>query len=270
MPVYENHGNILRCTKGTRLHYFGHRHREIELILMLDGHSTALVDNVTYKLCPGDALIVFPNQLHQYISTEKEDYILFLIPSSVYNDYADSIEGHRPENPLIKGGAENRQIMTLADMCLAHSRIYAYQRHKCLVGAILAIILESLPLAKTDIVNSTLERILAYCEEHFTEDITLDSMSADLFLGKYYISHLFSGQLGISFSNYINALRIEEAVKLLATTDLSITEVCFSSGFTCTRTFNRAFVKRIGVSPRQYKANQQREFESHVERTKKS
>ena len=66
-------------------------------------------------------------------------------------------------------------------------------------------------------------------------------------------------KLGISFSNYINALRIEEAVKLLTTTDMPITDVCFASGFTCTRTFNRAFMGRIGVSPREYRVRQKNE-----------
>ncbi len=115
-----------------------------------------------------------------------------------------------------------------------------------------------------------MERILSYCEQHFLEEISLESMAKELFLGKFYISHLFNNQLNTSFSNYINALRIEKAVKLLTATKLSITDVCFSSGFTCTRTFNRVFVKRIGVPPRKYRAYQQAEFESHLEKESKA
>ena len=265
MPAYENHGNILRCTRGTRLHYFAHRHREIEIVLMLSGASKVIVDGAPYTVAAGDALIVFPNQLHQYISTEPENYIIILAPAGIYADYADSIEGHRPQNVIIRGGAENLRVLTLAEMCLEGGTKYAYQRHKCLIGAILGILLEDLPLQSAVTNDTAVERILDYCEKHYLEPISLDGMAKDLFLGKFYISRLFGGQLGISFSNYVNALRVEEAVKLLQTTELPITDVCFASGFACTRTFNRAFIKRIGLSPRDYRANVRSEFESYVE-----
>ncbi|MBQ8399809.1 MAG: helix-turn-helix domain-containing protein [Clostridia bacterium] len=259
MPVYENHGNILRCTRSNHLGYFAHRHREIELVLMLEGTSTAVIDGVSHTIKPGNALIVFPNQLHKYITDGPEDYILFLIPATIYNDFEESINGHKPVDPIIKEGAKNPYVQSLAKMCLESEARFAYQRDKHLTGAILSILLEELQVYPVEATDSALERVLIYCEQHFLEELTLDVLSRELFLGKYYISHLFSRQLGISFINYINALRIEEAVKLLTTTDLPITDVCFASGFTCTRTFNRAFTKKIGVSPREYRMRQKKE-----------
>lgn len=259
MPVYENHGNILRCTKGARLGYFAHRHREIELVLMFKGCSTAVVDGVSYTLEEGNALVVFPNQLHKYVSDGPEEYILFLIPSTIYNDFEEIIDGHKPQSPIIKDAARHPAIKALAQMCLEDGARFAYQRDKNLTGAILSLLLEDLPVYPVEANDCALERILIYCEQHFLEDLTLDTLSKDLFLGKYYISHLFSKQLGISFCNYINALRIEESVKLLTTTDLPITDICFASGFTCTRTFNRAFMGRIGISPREYRRQQKNE-----------
>lgn len=259
MPVYENHGNLLRCTRGTRLAYFAHRHREIELVLMKKGHSTAIVDGVSHTIQGGDAFIVFPNQLHKYISDGPEDYVLFLIPSTIYNDFEEVIDGHKPLHPIIKGGADHPAVKILAQMCLEEGAQFAYQKDKNLTGAILSLLLEELQVFPVEANDCALERVLLYCEQHFLEDLTLDILSKELFLGKYYISHLFGKQLGISFSNYINALRIEESVKLLNTTDLSITDICFASGFTCTRTFNRAFMGRIGMSPRDYRLRQKNE-----------
>lgn len=259
MPVYENHGNLLRCTKGSRLGYFAHRHREIELVLLYKGTSTAIIDGVTYTLKAGDGLIVFPNQLHKYVSEGPEEYILFLIPSTIYNDFEETVDGHKPLSPVLEKAAEHPAIRALAQMCLEDGARFAYQRDKNLTGAILSLILEDLPTYPVEAADGALERILLYCEQHFLEDLTLDTLSKELFLGKYYISHLFGKQLGISFGNYINALRIEESVKLLTTTDLPITDICFASGFTCTRTFNRAFMGRIGMSPREYRLQQKRE-----------
>jgi AraC-like DNA-binding protein len=259
LPVYENHGNLLRCTTGTRLGYFAHRHREIELVLFYKGRSTAVIDGVTYQINAGDALIVFPNQLHKYVSDGPEEYILFLIPSTIYNDFEEVIDGTKPLYPILKGLADSPQIKGLAQMCIEDGARFAYQRDKNLTGAILSFILEELETYPVEAADGALERVLLYCEQHFLEDLTLDTLSKELFLGKYYISHLFGKQLGISFGNYINALRIEESVKLLTTTDLPITDVCFASGFTCTRTFNRAFMGRIGMSPREYRLQQKRD-----------
>ncbi len=269
MSLYENHRGAFRCTKGTRLEYFAHRHREIEVVLMLDGYSTAIVDGISYRIEKGDALVIFPNHLHKFISTAKEEYILLLIPAGIYNDYSESIDGKRPLSPLIKAGAQNDTLLTLARICMESTDVYAYQCRKFLIGAIFGTMLHDIVLTKAFTNDSALERILDYCEMHYTEKITLEEISGHLFLSKYYISHLFGDQLGISLTNYINSLRIEEAVKLLTTTEIPITDIGFAVGFSSIRTFNRVFVDRIGVSPKQYKQNQQNVPGSYTEKMKR-
>ncbi len=256
MSFYENHRSMFRCTEGTRLEYFAHRHREIEIVLMLNGFSTAIVDGVSYRIEKGDALIIFPNHLHKFISTVEEDYILLLIPSNIYNDYREGIDGKRPLSPLIKKGAQNDTLITLAKICMESKDLYAYQCRKFLIGAILGVILKDVNLVNAHTNDNALDRILDYCEEHYNEKITLDEISAHMFLSKYYISHLFSDQLGVSLTNYINSLRIEETVKLLTTTEMPITDICFLVGFSSIRTFNRVFCDRIGTSPKEYRKNQ--------------
>ena len=269
MSVYENHRNAYRCTKGNRLEYFEHRHREIELVLMLDGRSTAVVNGRSFSVEKGDALIVFPNHLHKYISTSEENYILLLIPANIYNDYSESIDGYRPVSPLIKGGAENETLLTLARICMDATDIYAYQCRKFLIGAILGTMLRDVKLIKAHTNDSALEHVLEFCEEHYRDRITLGTVAEKLFLSKYYISHLLSDQLGISFTNYIKSLRIEESIKLLTTTEMSITDICFLVGFSSIRTFNRVFNDRIGVSPKKYRECQQNVLGSYTERMKK-
>lgn len=269
MSIYENHRSAFRCTRGHRLEYFAHRHREIELVLMLEGCSNAIVNGVSYDLKKGDALIVFPNHLHQFISTGPEDYILLLIPSNIYNDYWDGIEGHRPVNPIIENGAKNENVLSLAQICMETNDRYAFQCRKFLIGAILGMVLGDLKLTKVHTNKNSMERILDYCEKAYNENITLEDISRDLHLSKSYISRLFTGQLGISFSNYINSIRIEETIKLLTTTDMSITDICFATGFSSTRTFNRVFLGRIGVSPKEYRESQQNVLGSYTEKMRR-
>ena len=78
-------------------------------------------------------------------------------------------------------------------------------------------------------------------------------MAKELNINKYYLSHIFSEKINISFPDFINSLRVEEAMKLLNETKLSVTQVCEASGFSNPRTFNRAFKKANGQSPREYR-----------------
>ena len=79
------------------------------------------------------------------------------------------------------------------------------------------------------------------------------SLEEALHLNKYYVSHLFSQKLGISFHDYINSLRVSEACRLLLNTEKSITQISEGVGFNTLRTFNRAFTKQLGISPSQYR-----------------
>ena len=55
----------------------------------------------------------------------------------------------------------------------------------------------------------------------------------------------------ISFTDFINGMRVEHACSLLEQ-DSDITEAAFSSGFSSLRTFNRAFLKAMNMTPREY------------------
>ena len=107
------------------------------------------------------------------------------------------------------------------------------------------------PRIKTD--NSTLQAVLAFCAEHFYEDITLDSVSESLHLSKYHISHLLNQKLGISFNSYINMLRIDKACDLLEETDKKTADISEDVGFGSIRTFNRAFLQISGITPLKYR-----------------
>lgn len=99
--------------------------------------------------------------------------------------------------------------------------------------------------------QDSIKRLLQYCSENYTEPLTLDSISSNLHLNKYYISHIFKERMDIGFTDFVNNLRIEHACGLLER-GVSITEVAFSSGFSSIRTFNRCFLQNMGMTPREY------------------
>jgi AraC-like DNA-binding protein len=62
-------------------------------------------------------------------------------------------------------------------------------------------------------------------------------------------------KLGMGFNDYINSIRISNACRLLTESNAPISEISEEVGFNTVRTFNRAFVKHIGSSPREYRSN---------------
>jgi AraC-like DNA-binding protein len=60
-------------------------------------------------------------------------------------------------------------------------------------------------------------------------------------------------KLGMGFNDYVNSIRISNACRLLIESTSPISEISEEVGFNTVRTFNRAFVKHVGTSPREYR-----------------
>ena len=111
----------------------------------------------------------------------------------------------------------------------------------------------SAELGKDDMNGDTVLEILQYCARHYKEEISVASIAEELKLSRSSVSHIFSLRIGMNFCDYLNGLRLSDAISLLKNKSYSITEVAERSGFSTIRTFNRAFLKQYGVSPSSYR-----------------
>ena len=109
------------------------------------------------------------------------------------------------------------------------------------------------PMSEEDGVSELLERIkkLVNDEKLFLyPNLKVSDLAARLHSNRNYIYHAINVEMGISFSDYINGLRIDYASKLLeAQPDLSINDVMIKSGFTSSSAFYRNFKKFKGITP---------------------
>jgi YesN/AraC family two-component response regulator len=97
--------------------------------------------------------------------------------------------------------------------------------------------------------------ILNYCINNSDKPLSLDILEKELHVSKYYISHVINAKLKMGFNEYINSLRVSNACKYLTKTDKSITDISDLVGFNTMRTFNRAFMKQMGMTPSEYRNN---------------
>lgn len=98
-----------------------------------------------------------------------------------------------------------------------------------------------------------LRRVKAYMEEHYAENITLESMAAMIYMNPYYFSSFFKKHTGKNFKQYLTEERMKHALRLLLETDLMIYEIAERVGYNNARHFSDMFKKRYGKLPQEYR-----------------
>lgn len=100
-------------------------------------------------------------------------------------------------------------------------------------------------------------RIRQYVDEHFRENLTLESMAGMVGMNPYYFSSYFKKNTGMNFKAYLTEVRMEAAAKLLANTDCKAYEVADRVGYRNVRQFNDNFRGKYGMSPNEYRKSRE-------------
>lgn len=235
-----------------------HLHRDLELVLLLEGETEVLADSVHAKMKGGDVFLTFPNQIHAYKTIQRERFMIFTVKADLLPELAEVFELSIPRSPVIEGAGRDPHVLALfealAEACHLENHPYADARRRGYLLALFAELLGRMDITGIAVGDSgALRSIVAFCTRNFSENLSLSLLEEKLHLNKYYISHLFSGKLGLRFNDYVNSLRISEACRYLVATDRSVTEISELVGFNTLRTFNRSFIKQMGMSPSEYR-----------------
>ena len=263
MLLYENKNRDFyyrsEHTSSASLRCNAHIHRHIEFVYMRSGRSVGHADSEICDLGVDDLFVIFPNQVHRFETIEKEDYDLFIVNPEMVPELSNYFNNAVPQKNVIRNVSEKPELWeAVRDLSLAAQRPDSELREPLLKGRLLVLFslifgeMSITPYKKGD--GNTLRTIVHYCANNFTQNLSLTQLEEDLHISKHYISHLFGDKLNIGFNDYINSLRISQACKYLMDSDFSITEISELVGFNTLRTFNRAFIKHLGVTPTQYRA----------------
>jgi len=96
-------------------------------------------------------------------------------------------------------------------------------------------------------------RIKKYIEEHFAEEITLDSVASLAFMNPYYFSSFFKKHTEQNFKQYVTEVRMNQAIRLLTQTDMMVYEIADQVGYNNARHFSDMFKKLYGKLPQEYR-----------------
>ncbi len=94
------------------------------------------------------------------------------------------------------------------------------------------------------------ERAIQTMHTHLHELLTLEDLASVACLSPSHFHRVFCRLIGIPPGEFLSALRFQAARRLLVTTSLSVTDICFEVGYTSTGSFTTRFTQLVGLSPR--------------------
>lgn len=256
---YENNKHRITCSRSHRLQASAHLHSHIEIVYLLDGSSSAWVDDTEYPLTRGDIFIAFPNQVHRYTTTEYEDAWVILFDEEICSEFNPWFINCVPVSNVLHSGEYDADKVNCFIPMIRElygkelSEINAIEL-KGLALSFMAAVFAGLKFTEEKMAEvSVMKQMLNFCAANYTEELSLERLEKELHINRFYISHLFSQKLKIKFNDYVNNLRVSHACKLLRQTDMNMTDIVSASGFATSRTFNRAFLKIMGEAPNKYR-----------------
>lgn len=262
-PFYEKRKTdfFYRDDRGgqTKLACAPHLHRHIEIAYLTAGRARGYADAAVCDIGPGDLFISFPNQVHRFVSDGSEKYMLFIINPDIIPKFCELLTSAIPESNMIPADELPPQLPHLMRAMAASAVSPGENYDTILRGELTAFFGELLRCMRLGSPGAgdtqAMRTVIDYCARNYTRALSLTLLSEELHISKYYISHLFGSKLRVRFNDYVNSLRVAAACRYLRQSEMSVTQISETVGFSTLRTFNRAFVKLIGCSPSDYRRN---------------
>ena len=242
-----------------------HHHDFYEVYFFRSGKVDFRVEGRTYRLEPGDVLLIGPQQFHQAIvdpNTVYERFVLwidkaFLVSVStpdmpLWDCFDRSTDLLRPDKlpsaalltllePLIEEFYSNRPGGPLYARGLFLQLMVTLNR--LVRGRASGVLVPEAP----DLIS----QVLTFIGSHFEEPITLEQLSAEFFVSKYHLSREFRQRVGTSLYHYVICKRLLRARELMDEGQAP-GAVYQSCGFGDYANFYRAFRSEYGLSPKDY------------------
>jgi len=259
-----------------------HWHEEIEIIVIEKGMAEFRVDLDSYILKEGDILIIKPFSLHSIYPVDNMHcnwnvmvFDLGMLNSSTTDGclikYFAPIFNNEHQLPILINNDLNgfNEIYSTINKVLNcfNSQNTAFElKLKSLLFYLFSLLYENdLVLKKktSSLTNESTEKIkttLNYIHENYMHELPISDISNTCNFSQYYFMKFFKKHLGITCNEYVNVYRLAMASKLLNTTDKSITEISFETGFNSVSYFNKLFKEKFKITPKEFRETNKDKF----------
>lgn len=256
-----------------------HFHPELEIMLVQEGSGIRFVGNSMERFQAGDLVLYGSNIPHLYRSDKEyyqKDTELVSKATVVYfkeNFLGDSFWQLPPIAPIKKLLALSRRGIKFQGEAKEELKrqIQLLDEQKNSIGriidllSILKIMAETkeyellLNTAFTKFVSEDecerINKVYQFIIDNYTENPTLEQVSAVANMSETAFCRYFKSHTNKTYTQFLNDIKVDNACRLLIDNRLSISQICFETGFNNFTHFNDQFKKITGITPKQYQAS---------------
>ncbi len=252
-------GERLKKGKICDIHY----HDEIELLIVKSGRMSMTVDGEEYAASSGQVLYAGSRVPHFTTAlTDDLNYAIVQIRIGFFGQ-----DDARPMLSVIKSEGKDcavisddeivREINNILSEYFDRQQAYDFMVKSSvyrIIGRLIRLGITENPTVTADL--SAVERLLPalnYVNENYAGPLTLEDVSELMGLNTSYFCRLFKSATGVTFTEYLNAVRVRKSGTLLHNTSKSITDVSNEVGFSTVTYYNRVFKKYMKCTPSIYR-----------------
>ena len=244
-----------------------HWHSAMEVMYILEGEVDVTVGGQTTVLLPGDVYLVDCAVPHSTKSLDGNKAVLIQIPYPILERYIPDIASRRfgfdchTDNPIVM-----TKIMQLIEIIKQMQVVFEIKpdgeilRFNSLVFEFLFQIyhnfsqeMETAEAQKENKTFGRIQTILDYLDGNYASPISLDEIANVACLQKEYFCHFFKKNMGITYTKYLNDLRLSKIRDDLVETDLPVKLILEKHGFTNYKLFRKMFNETFGCTPLAYR-----------------
>ena len=245
-----------------------HWHNSIEIIYVLKGSLNITINTDSFILKEKEVEIINSDEAHSFNSNEENEILIFQIDPSFFEKYYKDINNvffyTNSNDQEDQAGEKYDDLKYFLSklLCEYVQRLEDYDEEieEILIDLLYHLInnFHYLTYEKEELKEKTEQldryhRISKYIFNNYNNNITLQEIAKKEFLSPHYLSHEIKYATGSSFTDLINLTRVEESLKLLLDTNMSITEISEEIGFSHVRYYNKNFKAYYNCTPLQYR-----------------
>jgi AraC-like DNA-binding protein len=250
-----------------------HMHTFIELVMVVGGSGTHLIQSECCPITVGDVFVIPPYTPHGYADTDDLTIYNILFKERMFQRYQAELElipGFHgliylePYYRTLRGFA-GRLTLTPDQIVQAMSLVTSLEREWESRHEGRRIMLETLFIElllfycrrfSVDDGPATrvmpVARVIGYMNRHYPETLTLETLAGVANVSKRSLIRHFKNTTGLSPMRYLQKVRVAKARAMLEHGDRSITQIALDNGFNDPAYFSAVFSRHTGLSPRAY------------------
>lgn len=256
-------------------------HPEVELLFLLQGSGKIYFPDLktVYTLKEKDIFVVNAFEVQEFELDSDGVALSFLISPEFVTDVAPELLRYRICCHSFLHVEEKQEAYDLLRKDLAQTFLEFYKKETgsaysrsstaAILGDLSHYFLDKEQPLENSGIQATMKLLTDYIHHHYQEHLTLDELAAHTYLSKTYISRSFTRCFGVTFTAYLDMLRLTLAARLLRGQG-NLNEISEECGFANVNAMILAFKRYWGITPGEYRRMQKQEnrsLESMVEWT---